>query len=639
VRLNHSLILATCSSLLVGSAIAAPAFQATAIGASDSVEPAASVTVTVALNLRNKAQAEALITALHTPGNAQFHKFLTTAQFAAEFGPSAATLAQVSSHFQSRGFTVSRSATAHLEVTGSVKAMEAEFGVHLTSYKVTTPGAAVTTFRAPAQAPTVSADIADSVEAVVGLNTRPRFQPHLTQAQLAPAHTTLTPAVTTPDEPGNWTVTDFADYYDVNPLYAEGVKGSGNTVGIMTFASFTPSDALAYWKSLGLPNAASRITEVKVAGGSGAPSDNSGSEETTLDVEQSGGIASAAKVIVYEAPNTEAGSISVYAKAADANLADTISISWGEWEWFDTAADMAYVKNPVTGTFQPFIRAVGDTLIQASLQGQSVIASAGDSGAYEANNPESLFPVQDGYSKTLSVDDPAAQPYITAAGGTTLPVTLTFTNPVATVVIPTEQAWGYSYLIPLCAQLGATPVSCGIFPGGTGGGVSSYIGIPAYQSAISGMHRSPPNQTLTGASYPQYNITLPISIPGAFAGRNIPDLSLNSDPYTGYVIWYTHTGTSSIAVDAGYGGTSFAAPQLNGVASLSKQLAGSRLGLLNFALYSMVGNGTAYAGAKAPLRDITAGNNWYYSGLPGYDDATGVGVPDVANLAASLAAQ
>jgi len=52
-----------------------------------------------------------------------------------------------------------------------------------------------------------------------------------------------------------------------------------------------------------------------------------------------------------------------------------------------------------------------------------------------------------------------------------------------------------------------------------------------------------------------------------------------------------------------------------------------------------VATGHAYHGSGrhgAPLRDITAGNNWGYNAHRGYDQATGVGAPDVANLDAAL---
>jgi kumamolisin len=45
---------------------------------------------------------------------------------------------------------------------------------------------------------------------------------------------------------------------------------------------------------------------------------------------------------------------------------------------------------------------------------------------------------------------------------------------------------------------------------------------------------------------------------------------------------------------------------------------------------------SAYGGHDAPLRDITTGNNWGFDAERGYDQATGVGVPDVTNLFRAL---
>ena len=100
------------------------------------------------------------------------------------------------------------------------------------------------------------------------------------------------------------------------------MTGAGRTIGILTFAAFTPSDAFAYWAALGLKVNPNRIQIVNVDGGPGAPSDASGSLETTLDVEQSGGIAPGANIIVYQAPNTLANFVDVFAAAIDANKAD-----------------------------------------------------------------------------------------------------------------------------------------------------------------------------------------------------------------------------------------------------------------------------------------------------------------------------
>ena len=83
-------------------------------------------------------------------------------------------------------------------------------------------------------------------------------------------------------------------------------------------------------------------------------------------------------------------------------------------------------------------------------------------------------------------------------------------------------------------------------------------------------------------------------------------------------------------------GTSFSSPQLNGVASLFNQGLGTRLGLLNVPLYDLVRRNAAYGGSHPPLRDIVHGDNWFYSGHKGYDQGTGVGVPDVTNLMKAL---
>jgi subtilase family serine protease len=450
----------------------------------------------------------------------------------------------------------------------------------------------------------------------------------------------LAPAAVTPDAanaPGSLTVTDFAEHYDVNPLYHGGLSGKGTTIGIVTLASFTSSDAFAYWHALGLDVASNRIHEVEVDGGSGPVSDAGGSLETTLDVEQSGGLSPGSKVIVYEAPNTNQGFIDAFAKAIDGNAADTISCSWGEWEFFDLAAQGNIVTDPVTGRTTSTLQAVNDLFLQAALQGQSMYVAAGDSGAYDATGffPPPSWPLPKD-SVVLSVDDPAAQQWVTAMGGTTLagPQTFAITSKKnLTVNIPTEQTWGWDYLIPVCRALGFDPLSCGIYPGGGGGGVSSYVPLPFYQFDIPGIRRTESGQTQL--DYSQTPPAFVVTLPSRFNGRNVPDISLNSDPDTGYQVYYTDD-KMVFSVQTGWGGTSFAAPQFNGVTALFDQAVGHRVGLLNFALYGLVRDGTAYQGREAPLRDITAGDNWHYDAHGGYDQATGLGVPDVANLLKAL---
>jgi len=84
------------------------------------------------------------------------------------------------------------------------------------------------------------------------------------------------------------------------------------------------------------------------------------------------------------------------------------------------------------------------------------------------------------------------------------------------------------------------------------------------------------------------------------------------------------------------GGTSFVAPQLNGISALiSSATGGGRLGLWNPMLYRF--KDSFGASKKSPIVDITAGDNWFYSGVRGYEPGAGLGVLNVANLAAAVA--
>lgn len=622
---------------VAGAASAAPyphqgAPAAVDLGEATAIEGNAQITVTVSLELNNTAQLEPLLESVYTQGSPQYHQFLTTQQFQERFAPSAATIAAVTRQFEAAGLTVSRSATAELKVSGSTAAIERAFAVQLHHFQVAAAGSEPGyAFHAPLSEPQLPSAVAGLVRGVFGLDTQPRFFPHAQQS-LHPLHSSGSSMPNTPDPPGAWTVTDFADWYHVNPVYQQGIDGQGRTIGIVSLAAFTPSDAFAYWNSLGLNVNPKRLTVLNVDGGPGPICDACGSLETTLDVEQSGGIAPGAKMRVYLAPNTDQAFMDAFAMAIDENQVDTLSTSWGEWELFDSnnAFGNGPVSNPVTHRMTSILDAFNDIMLQAALQGQSLFAAAGDNGAYDEQ--DELPP---NYSQVLSVDDPATQPFLTAAGGTTLPGTQTFSNPPgASVTLPIEQAWTWDYLTALCKSLGLTPVACGIYPVGTGGGVSIYFPRPFYQSGVSGMANTQPGQKLLDNS--QRPPALIAALPSGFPGRNLPDLSVNSDPDTGYAVWYTSSTGSGFSVQDFWGGTSFAAPQLNGVTSLLAAGTHHRIGLLNAPLYQLVRFGLAYQGRNPPLRDIKTGDNWFWVAHSGYDQTTGVGVPDVANLLDAL---
>jgi kumamolisin len=166
----------------------------------------------------------------------------------------------------------------------------------------------------------------------------------------------------------------------VNPIYANGIKGRGTTVGIVTLANFYPADAYAFWSAIGLNVAQDRITTVNVDGGTDiAPSDALGEGETDIDVEESGGLAPDASLRVYIAPNnTNANFIDGFEAAASENIADTVSVSWGQPE-LDFFAEPS--QNIADSTY--FLDAFHDVFLEMGIQGQSMYVATGDSGAYD----------------------------------------------------------------------------------------------------------------------------------------------------------------------------------------------------------------------------------------------------------------
>jgi kumamolisin len=634
VTINRTCIATAILGILgVSTALAGTAAQAVDVGSLTGAQASQPISVTIALKLSDLAGAESMMQRLVTPGDAMYGKFLTPAQVEAQFGPNESDVARVIAELSASGLAVERTTSTTLTATGKPATLEQVFQTSLHQFVMpATAKHPSFTFRAAKTAPVVPANIASAVRGVIGLNTNPVFSPHL---KFAPAKLGGSPAIRTPGSTsgvdtvsGALTVKDFATLYDVNPLYAKGVTGKGRTLGIVTLANFTPSDVFAYWSSLDLKVNANRLTVVNIDGGPGAPSDASGSDETTLDVEQSGGIAPGAKIIVYQSPNTNQGFLDAFAHAVHDNKADSFSTSWGEWEFFDSTAGGGQVTDEFSHETVSSLQALHEVLVVAALQGQTAFAAAGDCGAFD------LFDeVAPNFSTPLSVDNPASDSAIVAGGGTTLPGVQEFGLPdgsTLSINVPTERVWGWDYLIPLCNALGLDPLgsACNIFPGGGGGGVSVFFPMPLYQFGIFGTQLSQPDQSFVDNSTSPP--TVDFALPAHFFGRNVPDVSFNADPDTGYSLFYT-SSSFGFEVETFGGGTSFVAPQLNGVTALLGQNAGHRLGLLNVELYNLARLGLTQ-GRQAVINTISTGDNWFYKARDGYSPAAGLGTIDVFKL-------
>jgi subtilase family serine protease len=589
---------------------------------------ATTMTVSIILKLQNAEELDEFIAASVDPRSRQYHHFLNVQQFRARYAPSMGQIQRVTHYLQSLGISVDEVYDDNLvlKATGTAAQFGQAFSTTMHDYK----DEQGRRFHRPDRSPSVPVQLQDLVLYVAGLDTQSaQFLPHYTKGQplraklggAAPAVVLPSGNSTATGDPGNYTTGDVANFYGVNPLYARGITGKGMKVGIATLANFLPDDAYTYWNAIGLNVKPNKITQVHVDGG-GDLSADAGSGETALDVEQSGGLAPDAKVIVYDAPNTEAGFIDVFYKAIADNQVDTLSVSWGSPEIFNYA--IPYLSTDT----QAVLVAYHQAFAEAAAQGISTFAAAGDSGAYDTQRslPAPFF------TGVLSVDSPASDPYIVAAGGTTVPTSFTLRG--IPINIPTEQVWGWDYLTDYCASRGDDPVSCGIYSVGGGGGVSVFWPRPAYQRGVAGIRNSEPNQVLTYTPDPVNapgNQLVLYTVAANVKGRNLPDISLNSDPETGYLLYSSPDG----GFQNFYGGTSFASPQLNGIFSLIAQAKGSRLGLLQPQLYALKASGRRGEQTKG-LNDITAGDNWFYSGVPGYEPGAGLGTINAAALARAI---
>ncbi|MGA8538002.1 MAG: hypothetical protein WB566_00800, partial [Terriglobales bacterium] len=159
-----------------------------------------------------------------------------------------------------------------------------------------------------------------------------------------------------------------------------------------------------------------------------------------------------------------------------------------------------------------------------------------------------------------------------------------------------------------------------------------------YQWFVRGTQLSQPGQVFqAGAGIgSEFGIGTFYALPAYYPGRNVPDVSFNADPDTGYIIYYTSEPSGVFGVETFGGGTSFVAPQLNGVSALLGQYLHSRIGLLNFPLYGLAVTVQAYKSRNAPLNAIAYGDNWFYHGSNGYNPGAGLGTLDVANFAQIL---
>jgi subtilase family serine protease len=622
------------------------------------------ITATVWLKLHNENLLDRLVSDQYNKKSSNYHKWLSPADFNKTFSPTPQQVNAVENFLSAHGLSILEVAenNFYVKAQGTIADMEKTF--HVSIHNFSFQGQ---TFRSNTADPSVGNSVGGQIAAVTGLDdfgfeplyalpTDPDGAPlpmrpvsvtpqgvffegqcfRGTQTQTFTNVAANTTAVYTGNRygadiandqlghlaPCGYQPTELQTAYGFDPLYQAGLDGSGETIVIVdAYGSDTiAGDADVFSRIYGLPRITSENFQIVKAPGlvnnPKGPARN-WTIETTLDVEWAHAVAPGAKIALVTA--VDRGSLAEAVNLAVVRrLGNTISNSWSTIEGLGNPAQFNRIER---------------ILQQAAAQGIDVNFATGDAGD------------ETGRIGFVSVDYPASSPFATGVGGTSL--ALDADNSIAF-----QTGWGNN--ATLIAQTAALsnvpvvpPVSFG-FQGGGGGGASLTFAKPAFQA------------DLTGAT------------------RQVPDVAMLADPFTGAEIIITINGQLLVGA---VGGTSLATPMFSGVMAIAAQKNGhAGLGQAASLLYHLApsavtdivpfssadnvtgtvtvnGTPTDFSAAQlaAPLGNTSSffsalynspgDTRWYVltfgtdSSLvvaPGWDNVTGVGTPNGAAFVNAL---
>lgn len=612
----------------------------------------ASLTTQVYLAGRASALA-AYATSVSKPGSPDYGDFLSPAQVQARFGATAQQVQAVERWLEAAGLRVALVSPHEITATGSVGDTDSAYDTQLDRFS-----AAGATFTASSRAASLPADVAGAVLSIGGLDSRPLLmRPVGLATQAGPVLPGANPGDPPGESPGAGHAqlplskgqdgaafvgpTPCSSYYgqqidttdpEINganqpyaicgyvPSQLRGaygvsgdIDGQGVTVAIVdAYGSSTmPSDANTYATNHGDPAFSSGQYTQTVDPADWVDESECGGEtgwlgEQSLDIEAVHAMAPGADVHYYGANScNDPDFITTLTSIIDNHSADVISDSWGEVIYSSTGNESATAIAEYTSLFE-----------QAATEGIEVMFSAGDCGD---EDPSTSCGTSD-TSTTPQADFPTSDPWVTSVGGTSTEIGAS--NQVEGAVPWGDDAW--------LESSGAWDSYGWIYGGG--GGTSQYFTQPSYQQGVvpTTLAETLPDGTTT---------TQPM--------RVVPDIAMDADPFTGFLIGYT--GGSGYA-ESDIGGTSLASPLLAGLVADGISRGALAEGFINPTLYRVYAGGSllyddivtpsttsapydilpAYDGD--PAIAVEMGDDQALKATTGYDDATGLGMPTPAFL-------
>ena len=571
------------------------------------------------------------------PSSPNYHKWLTPEQYGERFGLSQRDIDKITTWLKAQGFTGVSVARGRNWISFAGTAAQVQSAFHTEIHRYSVDGEMHFANATPAALPASMAGVVIGVRGLHDFRMKPASsgnRMHRNYYDSTSKGTFLAPG-------------DIATIYDVNPLYALGFDGTGQTIAVIGQTDIYTDDIVDFRSSFGLSAISGCTTSttgvltacdtanfkyvlVLPPGGvdPGAPDTVGDLPEADLDIEWSGAVAKGAKIIYVNAP-TGNGVNDSLAYAIDNIVSPVISMSYGLCE-LDEAKNGTLVADETEYK-------------KANIEGITFVNSSGDSGAAACD-----FGVLAANGNLavggLAVSYPASSVYVTGVGGTaitTADLTTNFSTYWSTtdgatggsaVKYMPEQGWSdidewgvycaansnpfctrHSITSPLTAQQNLGVIFAG------GGGASACV-------------RANPTTGVCTSGFAQPSWQGTLTVPGQSAARFVPDIALLSSVYfTGNIICtatseLSSTGTSASSCASGistaintwgsiFGGTSVATPEFAGMVAIMNQYfqgtASNGLGNINPMLYKLAAKAQTATGSNG-FNHVLTGNNFAF---------------------------
>jgi hypothetical protein len=561
------------------------------------------------------------------PASPNYHHWLTPVEIGERFGASQHDLDSITNWLQSQNLHLDSIANSRvrIEFSGTALTIWSAFGAEMHYYLV--DGEQRLSIAAEPQIPTALASIIKSISGLYTTNIRPLQRSRTFQVPVSNIgggfQGGIAPDATLSNGAHIIFPADFATIYDLNNVP---FNGAGQTIAVIGRSRVYAQDITNFQTLAGLaPHAPTVIIPpngVDPGPAQTSPPTSGGASmdqvEATLDVTRTSSIAPGATIdlVVSSGTNTTDGVTIATKYVVDTTpvFAHIMTISFGACE--------------STGG-QSAVNLWDSLFSQAAAEGISVFVSSGDSGAAGCD----IAFVTPPFSQILSPNYICVSSHATCVGGTEFADLSNPTKYWATINSATfESALSY---IPEGGWNDPRTSSGNPVAIGSGGGVSAYIPTPSWQTG-------------TG-------------VPGT-RGRYTPDIAFSASLHDGYFLCSAAAGSDCVIRNGSFilgleGGTSAAAPDMAGITALLNQKSGLAQGELNSNLYRLAATpsknvfhdvtvtSSAVSGCSVTIPSMcnnsipsstsqTGGLSGYLVGT-GYDEVTGLGSIDVANLLAN----